>query len=202
MLSLEVLVLDGDRVVRRVAVNEDLREEYVRRRANGNGDMVTLWFFRVVAAIFEPVVAGTNGTPFSFADVTGTSRSIRTKTATGTSVPGDEVIWNTFGSAHNRFWISVGLVDVPPTPMDFKIGYKVAEVLATRHVDESAMTITLSGGITFTSDTTIYEVGLEWECNVSGATTPGRVLVDRTVFPDGIPVPAGRTLAVVYRITL
>jgi hypothetical protein len=202
MISLELIILDGDRVVRRIAVNEDLREEYLRRRAEGNGDMVTLWFFRLVAAIFEPVTAGTHGTPFSFVDVTGTSRSIRAKTATGTAVPTDELIWNTSGTANNRFWISVGTSNVSPLPSDFKLGSKVAEVLATRYVDESIMTITLSGGITFTTDTTIYEVGLEWECNVAGATTPGRVLVDRTVFPDGIPVPAGRTLAVVYRITL
>jgi len=198
MLSLELIILDGDRVVRRIAVNEDLREEYVRRRAEGNGDMVTLWFFRVVAAIFEPVVAGVQGTPFSFVDITGTSRSIRAKY----SATSGDVIWNTYGSAHNRFWISVGTSSVSPSPSDFRLGSKVAEVLATRHVDESARTITLSGAIMFTNDTTIYEVGLEWECNVAGVSTPGRVLVDRTVFPDGIPVPAERTLAVVYRITL
>jgi hypothetical protein len=202
MLSLELVILDGDRVVRRIAVNEDLREEYLRRRANGNGDMVTLWFFRFVASIFEPLVAGQNGTPFPFVDVTGTSRSIRVKVATGTAVPGDDVIWNTSGAANNRFWISVGTSSVTPSPSDFKLGNKVAEVLATRYVDESVMTVTLSGGITFTSDITIYEVGLEWECNVAGATTPGRILVDRTVFPDGIPVRANQTLSVVYRITL
>jgi len=198
MISLEVLVLDGGRVVRRIAVNEDLREEYLRRRAEGNGDMVTLWFFRVVAAMFEPLPAGYSGTPIAFTDVTGAVRSVRVKY----SAPYGDVVWNTYGSAANRFWISVGLVNVEPTPTDYKLGYKVAEVLATRHVDESARTITLSGGITFTTDTTIYEVGLEWECNVSGLTTPGRILVDRTVFPDGIPVQAGQTLSVVYRITL
>jgi hypothetical protein len=198
MLSLELIILDGDRVVRRVTVNEDLREEYVRMRANGNGDMVTLWFFRVVAAIFEPVVAGVSGTPIAFTDVTGTSRSIRVKY----SATYGDVIWNTYGSAHNRFWISVGTDRTTPSPSDFRLGSKVAEVLATRYVDESARTITLSGGITFTADTTIYEVGLEWECNVSGITTPGRVLVDRTVFPDGIRVLANQTLSVVYRITV
>ena len=198
MLSLELIILDGDRVVRRVAVNEDLREEYLRRRANGNGDMVTLWFFRVVAAMFEPLPAGYSGTPIVFTDVTGAVRNVRVKYS---AIYGD-VIWNTYGSAHNRFWISVGLVSVEPTPTDYKLGYKVAEVLATRYVDETPRTITLSGAITFTNDTTIYEVGLEWECNVGGVTTPGRILVDRTVFPDGIQVPAGRTLAVVYRITL
>jgi hypothetical protein len=191
-------VLDEGRVVRRISVNEDLREEYVTRRASGNGDMVTLWFFRLVAAIFEPVVAGVSGTPFPFVDVTGASRSIRAKYSASMG----DVIWNTYMGAHNRFWISVGLVGVEPTPTDYKLGYKVAEVLATRYVDESARTITLSGGITFTSDTTIYEVGLEWECNVGGVTTPGRILVDRTVFPDGIPVRANQTLSVVYRITL
>jgi hypothetical protein len=202
MLSLELIILDGDRVVRRVAVNEDLREEYLRRRASGNGDMVTLWFLRVVAAIFEPVPAGAHGPPFPFIDITGTSRSIRAKAATGTAVPANEIIWNTSGTAHNRFWISVGTSNTPPSPSDFRLGNKIAEVLATRYIDESTRTITLSGAITFTSDTTIYEVGLEWECNVAGATTPGRILVDRTVFPDGIPVTAGRTLAVVYRITM
>lgn len=202
MLSLEILVLDGDAVVRRIAVNEDLREEYIKRRTDGNGDMVTLWFFRVVAAIFEPIPAGVHGPPFPFIDITGSSRSIRVKTAAGASVPAHEIIWNTSGAANNRFWISVGNSNTPPSPSDFKLGNKIAEVIATRHVDESIRTITLSGAITFTSDVVIYEVGLEWECNVGGATTPGRILIDRTVFPDGIPVQANKTLSVVYRITV
>ena len=65
MLSLELIMLDGDKVVRRVTVNEDLREEYIRRRANDNGDMVTIWFLRVVAAIFEPLVAITESITWS-----------------------------------------------------------------------------------------------------------------------------------------
>jgi hypothetical protein len=202
MLSLEIRVLDGDTVVRRIAFNEDLREEYIKRRTNNNGDMVTLWFFRVIAAVFEPVPAGVHGTPFPFIDITGTSRSIRAKSAAGTSVPADEIIWNTSGAAHNRFWISVGTSNTPPSPSDFRLGNKIAEVLATRHVDESIRTITLSGAITFPTDVVIYEVGLEWECNVSGATTPGRILIDRTVDPEGMPVPAGKTLSVVYRIVV
>jgi hypothetical protein len=202
MLSLELIILDGDRVVRRIAVNEDLREEYLRRRANDNGDMVTLWFFRVVAAIFEPVLASLHGPPFLFIDMTGTSRSIRAKTATGTIVPAHEIIWNTSGAAHNRFWISVGTDSTPSSPSDFRLGNKIAEVLATRYIDESIRTITLSGAITFTIDTVIREVGLEWECNVAGATTPGRMLIDRTVFPEGIPIQANKTLSVVYMITV
>jgi hypothetical protein len=202
MLSLEILVLDGDKIIRRITVNEDLREEYIKRRADGNGDMVTLWFFRVIAAIFEPVPAGVHGTPFPFIDVAGTSRSIRAKTPAGTSVPAHELIWSTSGAAHNRFWIAVGTGDTPPTPSDFRLGGKIAEVIATRHVDEAVRTITLSGAITFATDIVVREVGLEWECNVAGATTPGRILIDRTVFPEGIPVQAGRTLSVVYMITV
>jgi hypothetical protein len=202
MISLEILILDGDKVVKRITVNEDLREEYIRRRAGDNGDMVTLWFFRVIAAIFEPVLAGTHGPPFPFIDITGASRSIRAKTPAGTTVPAHELIWNTSAGAHNRFWISVGTSDVPPSPSDFRLGNKIAEVLAARHVDESIRTITFSVGITFATDVVIREVGLEWECNVGGATTPGKMLIDRTVLPEPETVPANRTATIIYRITV
>jgi len=202
MLSLEVLVLDGGRVVRRVAVNEDLREEYLRRRAGGNGDMITLWFFRVVAAIFESVPAGVNGSPVSLKDIRGDDRSVIVKTSEEVYDPFSASIWNTTGDRHNRFWISVGRDGTPPSPTDYSLRNKIAETIATWNPNESARTILLTGGFVFAEDTTIYEVGLEWECNIARAPHPRKFLVDRTVFPNGIPVQAGQTLSVVYRITL
>jgi hypothetical protein len=202
MLSLEILVHNGNTVERRIAINEDLREEYIRRRASGNGDMVTLWFFRIVAAIFEPVPAGVRGSPVSLKDIRGADRSVIVKFSEYIYEPFPASIWNTWLDRHNRFWISVGRDATPPSPTDYSLKDKIAEIIAAWNPVESARTILLTGGFVFAEDTTIYEVGLEWECNIAGAPHPRKFLVDRTVFPEGIHVEAGKTLSIIYRITV
>lgn len=198
MISIEVLILDRDKVVRRLSINEDLREEYIKRRTDGNHDMITLWFFRAMVGIFEPVSGDANGSYYPIKDISGRDAQIRVKYS---GAVGD-VVWNTYSNRPNRFWISVGTDSTPPDPQNYRLGNKIAEALASLHADETARTITLSAGFTFTSSVTIYEIGLEWECYVAIAWTPFRFLADRTVFPGGISVGAGQTLSVVYRVVL
>jgi hypothetical protein len=200
MLEVIVRNLDGS-VVRRVALNEDLFDELLRRMDGKDGiDMGTVWFFRILQALFALTPVGV-GSSASYVDTGGVSRTQNFKDVMfpyGSSVATLSNFFNT-GSCANRLWIGYGNGSTPPTRSDFKLGNKLDEGLASITVNESLGVITLSTSFTVSSDTTIYEVGLEWEATVSSYDVCGRVLLDRTVFPDGIFVGAGQTVTFVYR---
>jgi hypothetical protein len=193
----ELIVTDGDgRVVGRVVYNEDLFWEYVRR-VGASPDRGTRWGVRIFEALFAPTgVGGT--TTFTAVDTTGTSRTQNIKVSMGSGVSS---FLNTYYCV-NRLWVSYGTGTAPPTPDDYKLASKVAEGLAGVTGDDLQGTVTISASFTMTQDTTIYEVGLEWEGAVAGASTCGRFLIDRTVFPEGLTVRAGQTLTVIYRFVL
>jgi hypothetical protein len=190
----EVIVTDRDgRVVNRVAVNEDLFNYVLERVRENQLDLATLWFLRIMRGIFGATPA-TGSWYESFTDIGGTSRSQAIKGNVG----GNVMFFNTYGCA-NRLWISYGSSSTPPTRTDFRLGSKLGEGVAGVTADERQGTVTLSASFTMSTDTTIYEVGLEWEGTVHSTAVCGRVLLDRTVFPDGILVRAGQTITVVYR---
>jgi hypothetical protein len=193
----EVIVTDRDgRVAKRVAVNEDLFWEYVKR-IRDNPDRGTRWGVRLLEAIFAPAgVAGT--TTFTAVDTGGTSRTQNIKTNMGTAYSS----FFNMNTCPNRLWIGYGTNSTPPSPDDYKLGNKIAEGLAGVTGDDLQGTVTISASFTMTADTTIYEVGLEWEGCVSSYNVCGRFLIDRTVFPDGLLVKAGQTLTVIYRFVL
>jgi hypothetical protein len=192
----EVVVTDSDgRVVERVAVNEDLFWEYVKR-IMASLDMGTRWGVRLLEAIFAPAGAG-GTTTFTATDTGGTVRTQNIKLSMG----GRASFFET-STCPNRLWVGYGTDPTPPSPSDYKLGNKVAEGLAGVTGDDLQGTVTISASFTMTTDTTIYEIGLEWEGTVSGISTCGRFLIDRTVFPGGLTVKAGQTLTVIYRFVL
>jgi hypothetical protein len=75
----------------------------------------------------------------------------------------------------------------------------LAEGLASVSPDEYQGTLTISASFTMNANTIIYEVGLEWEGTISACMVCGRVLLDRTAFPNGITVLAGQTITIIYR---
>ncbi|MCR6692972.1 MAG: hypothetical protein MRT15_11315 [archaeon YNP-LCB-003-016] len=195
---IEVIVKDRDgKIVKREAINEDLYNEYIKRMSEKPFDLSTRWFLRVLFAIFQPGV--TSGkTTVSFTDTTGTARTQDFKASFGTT-------YNSFFnmvSCNNRLWITYGSGTTSPTRDDYKLVNKISEGLAGVTADETQGTLTFSASFTMTSDITIYEVGLEWEACVSGYSTCGRVLLDRTVFANGIIVKAGQTVTFIYRFFL
>jgi hypothetical protein len=199
---LEVTVRNPDGiVVRRIALNEDLFDELLRRMNGKDGiDMGTVWFFRILQALFALTPSGIRSSA-SYVDTGGVSRTQNFKDVMypyGTTSPDLSNFFNT-GRCANRLWIGYGSSSVSPTRTNFRLGNKLDEGLASITVNESLGVITLSVSFTVGSDTTIYEVGLEWEATVSSFNVCGRVLLDRTVFPDGIFVGAGQTVTFVYR---
>jgi hypothetical protein len=193
----ELLIKDKDgRIVKRVAVNEREFNRYVKKmNSKDNMDYSTRWFIRFIGKIFEPAASG-GKVSISFTDVGGTARTQNVKY--NYSV---DLIWSTYNGPV-RPWITVGTGSTPPTRDDFKLGNKINEALASLTADETVGVISLSASFVFGSDTTIYEVGLEFECAVLSYTTYNRILFDRTVISDGLTVPAGQTLSVVYKFTL
>jgi hypothetical protein len=190
----EVVVRDPDgRVVRRVAVNEDLFNYVLEKTRESPLDLTTAWFLRIMRGIF-------GATPLygkwyeTFVDTGGTSRTQPIKGNVGAA----ESFLNTYACS-NRLWIGYGSSSAAPTRTDYRLGNKLGEGVAGVTADEEQGTLTISGSFTMSADTTIYEVGLEWEATVSGTSTCGRVLLDRTVIPGGVVVGAGQTLTVVYR---
>jgi hypothetical protein len=198
----EVIVRDPDgRVVKRVAHNEDLFNEVLRRVREGkDNDMVTVWFMRILFATLAPVSAGGSSST-TYTDTGGTTRTQNFKrpmfdySQTSPNLPD---FFNT-GFCNNRLWIGCGSSSTAPTRSDYKLGSKLAEGLAGVTLDETQATLTISASFTMSADTVVYEVGLEWEGTVASYNVCGRVLLDRTVFPNGIAVSAGQTLTVVYR---
>jgi hypothetical protein len=195
MVVVEVRDPDGT-LVRRVTVNEELFMLAQKLARENDNDLLTLWIYRILKGLFTPVVAGQSASE-TFTDTEGTSRTQAVKGNMGSY----SLFFNTY-ACNNRLWISYGSSSVSPTRTDYKLGSKLSEAVATMTFDESARTITLTAGWTLTSDTTIYEVGLEWEACVASYNVCGRVLVDRTVFPDGVSVAAGRTLTITYVLTI
>ena len=195
MKAVEVVVKDKDgSVVYRTGYNLDLYEEYLKRNTN---DLPTLWTVRFFTALLTPVTRG-HYSSFSFTDTGGTARIQDVKRNTGSDTTSDLHFFNTYVCS-NRLWISYGSSSAPPSRTDYKLGSKLGEGVTTITVDETAGIITLSVSFTITTDITVYEVGLEWEGCVSSFNVCGKFLVDRTVFPEGIPVRAGQTLTVIYR---
>jgi len=190
----EVVVTDRDgRIIKRVAVNEDAFN-YVLEKTRESFDMATAWFLRIMRAIFSPATIGSNLNE-TFTDTSGVSRMQGFKTNMGSSTNN---FFNT-SSCNNRLWIGYGSSDTPPTRTDYKLNNKLGEGIAGITADETQGTLTISASFTMSEDTTIYEVGLEWEGCVYGIGTCGRVLLDRTVFPNGITVLNGQTITIVYR---
>jgi hypothetical protein len=193
----EVVVRDPDgRVVNRVTVNEELFNYVLERVRREQHDMGTAWFARILAAIFGP--AAINGSvTATFTDLSGTLRTQNFKSGLGTS----SNFFNTSVCA-NALYIGYGNSSATPTRTDYKLGNKLDEQIAGAAADDVNGIVTVSASFTMGADTTIYEVGLEWYGTVSSSNTCGRVLLDRTVFPSGIPVRAGQTISIAYRFIL
>jgi hypothetical protein len=195
MVVVEVRDPDGT-LVRRVTANEEQFALAVKLAREVADDLLTLWIFRIIRGLLAPVDTLKSWAE-TFTDTTGTARTQYTKVSMGAIA----VFNNTIYCA-NRPWISYGSSSAAPTRTDFRLGSKLGEAVASISINEGARMITLTIGWTLAANTVVYEVGLEWEMCVAGCATCGRVLIDRTVFPDGITVRAGQTMTVTYVITV
>jgi hypothetical protein len=191
MVIVEVRDQDGT-LVRRVTANEELFKVATKLARESENDLLTLWIYRIIKGLLTPAFSSQNITDI-FVDTGGASRTGYLKAPVAAN------IFNTTNPGPNRPWISYGNSSVAPTRTDYKLGNKLGDAPATMTYDESARIMTFTAGWTLTADATIYEVGLEWELYLGAQA---RILVDRTVFPDGITALAGQTLTITYVISV
>jgi hypothetical protein len=191
MVIVEVRDPDG-KVVKRVTANEEAFKVATKLARESGDDLLTLWIYRIIKGLLTPAFTGQYITD-TLVDTGGASRTSNIKGYFNVA------LFNTTYSGPNRPWISYGNSNVPPTRTDYKLGNKLGDAPATMAYDESARIMTFTAGWILTSDVTVYEVGLEWELWFSVQT---RILVDRTVFPEGITVLAGQTLTITYVISV
>jgi hypothetical protein len=190
----EVIVTDrSGKIIKRVAVNEDLFNYVLEKSRENSLDLATAWFIRELALMFTPTTVG-GSVSITYTDTGGTSRTQLVKANYGSQ----SIIFNT-ANCNNRLWIGYGNSSTAPTRYDYKLGNKLAEAVAGVLYDETGGTVTISASFTVSADTTIYEVGLEWEGCIASYNVCGRILLDRTVFSGGITVLAGQTITIVYR---
>jgi len=170
-----------------------IRQEMIKR-----GDLRTKWWIRFIGAIFSSVNVG-GSVSFTFTDTGGVSRTQYVKRNAGATLGYSEIIFNTM-YCNNRFWIAVGNGTASPTIDDYRLGSKIAEALPSYRLDDVNGVIVLSASFTFSNDTTITEVGLEWECNAYSVDICARILIDRTLLSSPFTAPANTLITVTYRI--
>jgi hypothetical protein len=179
-----------------IEIGKDLFDKAleIRKEMEKKGDLRTRWFIRFMAGLFTSVGVGGNAS-FSFVDTSGSSRSQYVKFG-GVSVG---MFFCTY-SCENKLYISLGNSSTLPTLDDYKLGSKISDAVSSIIVDDVNGIIRLYATFVFSTNVTIAEVGLEWSGPVFQASTCGRFLVDRTVLPSPISVPANTPIIVTYKI--
>jgi hypothetical protein len=155
----------------------------------GDGDLVTLWGFRLICCLFAKVPRG--GTvSFDFVDLTGTSRS-------QFCIHGYYREFLGSGCADRSSYVAFGSSSVPPTRNDYRLLGELARVDASYFADETAFTCGVAGSWTPGSGVTVCEVGLYMlVCDEFGYAR--YVLFDRSVLSPCVSVSAGDTISVSY----
>jgi hypothetical protein len=173
---------DGRVETRRVVVDEKVG-------GDRDGDLVTLWAFRLISCLFAEAVKGTS-VSFSFVDLGGASRTQICIATASNNFLGS-------GCADRAPYIGFGSSTIPPARTDYVLRSELARVRASRQVDESTFTFTIVGSWTPDSDVSVCEVGLYMLVCDSGGVA-GYVLFDRSVLSPCISVSAGSTISVSY----
>jgi hypothetical protein len=186
MLCVELIDRDG-RVVEEKCVDKEVFEKYVSERK----DISTYNWIYIIATMFQSALDSVYLYNISNTRVLAYFRPV-------TSLP-------TFMFTGSRVYISLGTDSTSPTVYDYSLRAKVVEKeVESISIDVSSSLVSLTATFIFTSQATIYEVGLEMDimAEVGGTITNTRILLDRTVVSGGITVQASQSLRVTYRFSL
>jgi hypothetical protein len=173
---------DGRVETRRVVVDKNVG-------GGSDGDLVTLWGFRLICCLFAKAPRG--GTvSFSFVDLGGVSRSqvcIHNR-------PGEFL---GSGCVDRSPYVAFGSSSIPPSRTDSRLLGELARVGASHTVDETNFVCSVGGSWMPASDVTVCEVGLYMLVCDSGGVARF-VLFDRSVLSPCVSVSAGETISVTY----
>jgi hypothetical protein len=192
MLCVELIDRDGKRVIKEECIDRELFEEYVNKRKDDS----TANFVALITAMFSNAIQG-GGLGITLTDINGTPRIFYVKGLWSNPYS----IFST-NVTNSYTFISVGTDSSPPSPTDYALKNKLTEKLVeTVSADTANRIVTIQATLSFTSDVTIYEIGLEINA-VDQNGTVTRLLLDRTVVSGGISIQAGQALRITYRITM
>jgi len=164
---------------------------------SSDGDLFTAWILRMFYAVFSAVSVG-GVVSFSAPDDAGTVRTFDVKKDLG----GTSHIFSTYRcSGGVRIRLGTGLT--APLRTDNRLVNEIVVIGSPAIIiDEDRGFVFIEGTITFSSDTTICEVGLSLYGTVSGYNVCGEFLLDRTVFSPCRVIPANTPYTVRYRVQL
>jgi len=182
------------KTVKRIGIGEEQFNEILKRKKE-SGDLGTNSLGRFLQALFTPMTAygqlrpsivdenGNTFNPYIYMNISGR-------------------IFNSSNYGDLNKTIKVGDSAMPPSREQYNLqGTILGENPISASWEDGGDYVDLTASFSWTEDKTIYEIGLFYEM-VSGTTTPTKckVMLDRTVYPEGIFVPAGQVLTITYRI--
>jgi hypothetical protein len=172
---------DGRVEERRVVVGKKVGD-------NQNGDLLTLWAFRLIRCYFLDVTRGGRA-DIQIVDLGGTTRTASCINS----------INGFLGSGCTDRFTFIGFGSDPtlPSRTDYRLLGELTRVRAFQQVFESDLKFVIFGSWAPDSDVSVCEVGLYLRvCDTGGV---GRfLLIDRSVLDSCIDVGAGETISVTY----
>lgn len=191
-IIIEVKNKNGETITR-IGINEEEFKKYLEKKAE-NGDLGVNNFGRFLQALFTPVPINST-LPVSLTDVGGAGRTVYI------TRPMNLDIFNTTLYAGLNKTIKVGTSSVAPSKTDYNLkGTVLGSAPVSPSWNDGGDYVDLTAGFNWTSDQTIYEIGLFYDMNVY--QTVYTFMLDRTVISAGIYVPAGSTLTITYRLAI
>jgi hypothetical protein len=189
-------------VVVAVFVVEDyiggVRVGEVVKLGSSDGDLFTNWILRMFYALFAYVGVWGSVT-FSARDDTGASRTFYVKQPTEGWFPNLFETWMCASGVRVRY----GSSSTPASRTDHRLLQEIYVDGSPRlTLDEGGGRVVIESTVSFTSGTTVCEVGLSLYGTVAGVATCGEFLIDRTVFSPCRVIPANTPYTVRYVVQL
>jgi hypothetical protein len=165
--------------------------------SSSDNDLFTAWILRLFQALFTYVGVG-GSVSFSASDDTGTARTFVLKGIYGA----DSFVFNT-NTCVQGVRVRYGMSSTPASRTDNRLLQEIYVDGNPRVVmDETRGFVMVESVVSFGADTIICEVGLSMAMTVSGTSTCGEVLLDRTVYDTCRSIPANTPYTVRYRVQL
>jgi len=182
------------KTVKRIGINEEQFNEYLKRKKE-SGDLGTNNLGRLLQGIFKNTTKTAREKILLITD-TGIETETETKHPESMAYFFNNSNYSDIGSK-----IRVGDSAMPPSREQYNLqGTILGESDAAVYWADGGDYVDITASFSWTEDKTIYEIGLFYQ--LCGLTNPNYhiVMFDRTVYPEGIFVPAGQVLTITYRI--
>jgi len=176
------------RTVKRIGINEEQFNEILKHKKE-SGDLGTNNFGRILQAIFK----NTNEGAIERVTII-TDNGIESIIAVKVAITGFLFGTHSYDIGSK---IRVGDSAMPPSREQYNLqGTILGESDVAVYWADGGDYVDITASFSWTEDKTIYEIGLFYKEGEDGYI----IMLDRTVYPEGIFVPANQNLVITYRI--